>query len=216
MSSEDGYKTCTINMNFYTDSYALQRQLEQHIDKRSGKTYGPPGGGKLIYFVDDINLPFVETYGTQTPIALMRQHVDHGSWFDRDDVGLKKLITDCQYIACMNHKSGSFTINPRLQRHFVTFACQMPQENDLFTIFNTILTGHFYAFDKKIQSKLKSITEATIALHREICLKFLPSAVKFHYNFTMRDLSSVIKGLLNARPQDITTTTQLSRMCYNE
>jgi len=78
-------------MNFYTDSSALQLQLEQHIDKRSGKNYGPPNG-RLIYFIDDLNLPFVETYGTQTPIALMRQHIDYQSWFDRSDLSLKKQV----------------------------------------------------------------------------------------------------------------------------
>ena len=31
-----------------------------------------------------------------------------------------------QYVACMNPTAGSFTITPRLQRHFATFAVQMP------------------------------------------------------------------------------------------
>ena len=113
--TDEAYKFSSINMNFYTDSFALQQQLEQSIDKRSGKTYGPPGGSKLVYFIDDLNLPFVETYGTQTPIALMRQHIDHGSWFDRSDMSLKKQIVDSQYICCMNQKSGSFFVDPRLQ-----------------------------------------------------------------------------------------------------
>ena len=38
------------------------------------------------------------------------------------------------------------------------------------------------------------LTDATIALHKEVSTKFLPSAVKFHYNFTMRDLAAVFKG----------------------
>ncbi|RYH32012.1 hypothetical protein EON65_01475, partial [archaeon] len=214
-SSEDSIKYATVNMNFYTDSLALQQQLEQHIDKRSGKNYGPPAG-KLIYFIDDLNLPFVETYGTQTPIALMRQHIDSGAWYDRTDLGLKKTISDCQYVACMNHKSGSFFINPRLQRHFVTFACQMPGESDLFTIFNTILSAHFFSFDKRVQNRLKSITDATIALHKEISVKFLPSAIKFHYNFTMRDLSAVFRGLLYARPAEQVTAVHISRLWYHE
>ena len=214
--TDEAYKFSSINMNFYTDSFALQQQLEQSIDKRSGKTYGPPGGSKLVYFIDDLNLPFVETYGTQTPIALMRQHIDHGSWFDRSDMSLKKQIVDSQYICCMNHKSGSFFVDPRLQRHFVTFACQMPGDTDLGTIFGTILSGHMYSWDKKLTPMIKKLTDATITLHKEIMAKFLPSAVKFHYNFTMRDLSAVFKGLLNSRARDFKTTLSLSRLWYHE
>eukprot|EP01038_Epipyxis_sp_PR26KG_P005405 gene5405-7492_t len=214
-SSEETYKSVNINMNFYTDSAALQQQLEQNIDKRSGKNYGPPSG-KLIYFVDDLNLPFVETYGTQTPIALMRQHIDHGSWYDRSDLSLKKQIFDTQYVTCMNHKSGSFLVDPRLQRHFVTFACMMPSEQDLATIFGTILNGHLFHFDKKIQNMKKNLTDATITLHKEISTKFLPSAVKFHYNFTMRDLSAIFKGLLNSRPAEQNTTFKMTRLWYHE
>ena len=80
---EDNMMSATINMNYYTDSYSIQQQLEQPIDKRSGKTYGPPVAKKLIYFVDDLNMAQVETYGTQTPIELIRQHMDYGSWYDR-------------------------------------------------------------------------------------------------------------------------------------
>lgn len=45
--------------------------------QRSGKTYGPPSSKRLVYFIDDLNMPFVEEYGTQTPIALLRQYMDY-------------------------------------------------------------------------------------------------------------------------------------------
>jgi dynein heavy chain len=215
-SNDDQYKHAAINMNFYTDSFALQQQLEQSIDKRSGKTYGPAGNSKLVYFIDDLNLPFVETYGTQTPIALMRQHIDHGQWFDRTDMALKKNIADCQYMACMNHKSGSFQVDPRLQRHFFTFACMMPSDADLTTIFGTIINGHVYSWDRKLSAMGGKLADAAIALHKDVSSKFLPSAVKFHYNFTMRDLAAVFKGLLNSRQKEYKTTMSLTRLWYHE
>lgn len=112
----------------------------------------------------------------------------------------------------MNQKSGSFFIDPRLQRHFVTLACQMPNEQDLGTIFGTILTGHLFPFDKRVSAIGKNITDATITLHREICVKFLPSAVKFHYNFTMRDLAAVFKGLLNSKPSEQQSSFSMARL----
>ena len=73
--------TATINCNYHTDSASLQSHLESCIDKRSGKMYGPPSGKHLLYFIDDLNMPFQEKFGTQTPIALLRQFMDYGGWW---------------------------------------------------------------------------------------------------------------------------------------
>lgn len=45
--------------------------------------YGPPGAKRLVYFVDDMNMPFVDKYDTQSAIELIRQSVDYRGWFDK-------------------------------------------------------------------------------------------------------------------------------------
>mmetsp|Transcript_22422 Transcript_22422/g.30704 ORF Transcript_22422/g.30704 Transcript_22422/m.30704 type:complete len:1916 (+) Transcript_22422:3-5750(+) len=92
----------------------------------------------------------------------------------------------------------------------------MPNEQDLSTIFGTILTAHLFNFDKRVSNIGKAITDATISLHKEIGSKFLPSAVKFHYNFTMRDLAAVFKGLLNSKPSEQQTSFSMARLWYHE
>lgn len=42
--------------------------------------YGPPGGRRLVYFVDDMNMPFVDKYDTQSAIELLRQMIDYHGW----------------------------------------------------------------------------------------------------------------------------------------
>lgn len=39
---------------------------------------------------------------------------------------MMKEVTNTQYVACMNPTAGSFQVTPRMQRHFATFAVQMP------------------------------------------------------------------------------------------
>lgn len=107
----------TIPLNYYTNSLMLQQVMEKPLEKKAGRNYGPPGTKKLIYFIDDMNMPEVDTYGTVQPHTLIRQHLDYFHWYDRIKQTLKE-VRNVQYVASMNPTAGSFTINPRLQRHF--------------------------------------------------------------------------------------------------
>lgn len=55
--------------------------LEKPLEKKSGRVFGPPGTRRLIYFIDDMNMPEVDKYGTVAPHTLIRQHLDHGHWW---------------------------------------------------------------------------------------------------------------------------------------
>ena len=55
----ENYNVANIPFNFYTTSDMLQRILEKPLEKKAGRNFGPPGTKKLIYFVDDLNMPEV-------------------------------------------------------------------------------------------------------------------------------------------------------------
>lgn len=82
----------------------VQRNLEANVEKRTKDTYGPPlgiviriqnscsllflfaviiVGKKLVIFIDDMNMPQVDTYGTQQPIALLKLLLEKGGMYDR-------------------------------------------------------------------------------------------------------------------------------------
>ncbi|MGH0134201.1 UNVERIFIED_CONTAM: hypothetical protein FKN15_057143 [Acipenser sinensis] len=88
--------------------------LEKPLERKAGKNYGPPGTKNLIYLVDDMNMPEVDTYGTVQPHIFIGQHMDYHQWSDRSKLSLKE-IHNVLYVSCMNPMAGSFTINPRLQ-----------------------------------------------------------------------------------------------------
>ncbi|KAF4030914.1 Dynein heavy chain C-terminal domain [Phytophthora infestans] len=215
---DDDILFSNINMNYYTDSAKLQQQLESVIDKRSGRMFGPPATKKLIYFIDDLNLPYIETYGTQNSLALLRQHMDYKTLFDRVDLGFRKEIVDVQYLSAMNPTAGSFIIDERLQRHYALFACMMPGREDLKTIYNSILKGHMQngGFGPSVMAVCENIVNVSILLHEEMVNRFLPSATKFVYNWNMRELSNIFQGLTRSKGEFFPTAFSFARLWVHE
>uniref|UniRef100_A0A8C3FY90 Dynein axonemal heavy chain 17 n=1 Tax=Chrysemys picta bellii TaxID=8478 RepID=A0A8C3FY90_CHRPI len=197
LNTED-YLLQAVPFNFYTTSAMLQAILEKPLEKKSGRNFGPPGTKKLIYFIDDMNMPEVDKYGTVAPHTLIRQHIDHGHWYDRNKLTLKD-IHNCQYVACMNPTSGSFTIDSRLQRHFCVFAVSFPGQEALVTIYSTILAQHM---------AIRNLPKITST--------FLPTAIKFHYVFNLRDLSNIFQGLLFSTAECLKTPIDLVRLWLHE
>ena len=80
-ASKEAYKNCILNFNNYTEPVGVQKIMHDALGKRYGKRYGPPMNMHMIYFIDDINMPKLDTYGYQAPIALLRMLIDHKFWF---------------------------------------------------------------------------------------------------------------------------------------
>ncbi|KAM9208504.1 dynein axonemal heavy chain 17 [Dugong dugon] len=215
--STDDYMVQAVPFNFYTTSAMLQGVLEKPLEKKSGRNYGPPGTKKLIYFLDDMNMPEVDKYGTVAPHTLIRQHMDHRHWYDRQKLTLKD-IHNCQYVACMNPTAGSFTIDPRLQRHFCVFAVSFPGQEALMTIYSTILAQHlaFRSAPMVVQKMSSQLVASALALHQKVATTFLPTAIKFHYVFNLRDLSNIFQGLLFSLLDILKTPLDLVRLWLHE
>ncbi|XP_060638089.2 dynein axonemal heavy chain 11 [Anolis sagrei] len=214
--SED-FLVSRVPFNYYTTSAALQRILEKALEKKAGRNYGPVGNKKLVYFIDDMNLPEVDAYGTVQPHTLIRQHIDYGHWYDRQTSTLKE-IHNCQYVACMNPTVGSFTINPRLQRHFAVFAMNFPSADALNTIYSKIFDFHFQrqGFNPSVLKHGPAMIQAAIWLHQIMVQNFLPTAVKFHYIFNLRDLSNIFQGILFAKQECLKHPNDLIRLWLHE
>jgi dynein heavy chain len=210
--------TTLINFNFFTNAKLLQGTMEAPLEKKTGTNFGPPGANsRMVYFLDDLNLPEVDSYNTQSALALVRQHLDYGHWYDLSkDIISVKNIRRCQYIACMNHTAGSFEINPRLQRHFTSFAIGFPGPTSLLTIYQTFLDGHLKLFSSEIQQLSSNLINAALVLHSGCVKNFRKTAKNFHYEFNLRHLSNVFQGLLVAGPESFSNPSKFVQLWLHE
>jgi dynein heavy chain len=212
------YVSCNINFNFYTTSQVLFNTMSGPLEKKTGTNFGPPGNAKLIYFVDDINLPEVDKYMTQSAIALLRQQLEYEHVYDLTKLAQnpQKNISKTQMMSCMNPTAGSNEINPRLQRNFVTFAIGLPGPTSLLTIYQTFLDGHLKNFNADVKGVSSNMIKAALGLHTMVSQTFRKTAANFHYEFNIRHLSNVFQGLLVAQPDQFETPEKFVHLWLHE
>ena len=72
-------------------SNSIQDIIESRLEKRMKGVYVPLGGKQMITFLDDLNLPQKDLFGTQPPLELLRQWLDYDFWYDRQKQTVKYI-----------------------------------------------------------------------------------------------------------------------------
>ncbi|KAL7295702.1 hypothetical protein TKK_0011053 [Trichogramma kaykai] len=206
-----------INFSSRTTSMDVQRNLESAVEKRTKDIFGPPPGKKLIVFIDDMNMPMVDTYGTQQPIALLKLLFERGGFYDRGKDLSWKNIRDMNFVAAMGKSGGGrHDVDPRFISMFTVYHVTFPADDTLQYIYKSILTGHLEIFPKPIQDLAEDIIKITMDLYKLTITELPPTPSKFHYIFNMRDLSRVTAGMLQSSPNHFKTEHQFVRLWRNE
>uniref|UniRef100_A0A672SZQ6 Dynein axonemal heavy chain 17 n=1 Tax=Sinocyclocheilus grahami TaxID=75366 RepID=A0A672SZQ6_SINGR len=209
------HTTETIRVRYFMDSLLERRRPVMLV--------GNAGTGKSVLVGDKLGSLDPEKYAIKNvpfnyyTTSAMLQGVSCLAMYDRSKLQLKE-IHNVQYVSCMNPTAGSFTINPRLQRHFSVFALSFPGVDALNTIYCSILSQHLRGegFPAVLQKSCSQLVQLALAFHQRVTATFLPTAIKFHYIFNLRDLSNIFQGILFCTSECLKTSQDLVKIFLHE
>ncbi|KFG44621.1 dynein heavy chain family protein, partial [Toxoplasma gondii GAB2-2007-GAL-DOM2] len=211
------YLHVQINLSSRTTSLDLQRTIEESVDKRTGRIFGPPSGKLLKLFIDDLSMPKVDMYGTQQPLALLKFVMERMSMYERGGDLEEIVLKDISFLAATNPPgAGANRVDPRVISRFSCFYITFPSRASVHRIYSSIVAHKFSDFPETVQKVAEALPAASLRVYEGVVSHFPRTPTKFHYIFNLRDLSRVYQGLWQAKPEAVGDGKSLVRLWRHE
>ncbi|OWZ14140.1 Dynein heavy chain, partial [Phytophthora megakarya] len=229
-TSGEGLASRTLIFSGATLGGAFQATVETDLEKRGGKTFGPSNGQQLTLFMDDLSMPALNEWGDQPTLEVVRQLVETRTlcFLDKDKRGDIKVIEGLRFLAAMGLPlAGKNDAPARLKRHFFILNLLPPSPEVAEAIFAQLTrwrfipdadnTGVSSGIPKKSLSDLiNRLAAASVQLWLWLRRAMPPTPQKFHYVFSLRELSRGFQGLLRAPLESVVSEKTLIRLWQHE
>lgn len=211
------YASGFINFSGKTTSKNLKDAFEAKLEKKRKTLLGPPGGKKMVFFIDDVNMPQYDEYFSQPPVELLRQTIDSGGFYDLEILKFKEVQYTNFVTACAPPGGGRNVVTPRLFRHFNMLWVPNLSKKSMELIFSSIVKGFLELYPKSsLDMFADPVVRASVDIYEETIKKFLPTPTKSHYTFNLRDMSKVVQGILEIKHRNLDDKEMLVSIWVHE
>ena len=211
-----------IQFSAKTSAPRTQEMIESKLKAKRKNLLGAPlVEGKqrsVALFIDDLNMPSLETFGASPPVELVRQMIGNGGFYDRKALFWKTVQDVVVIAACGPPEGGRSQVTPRLVRYFHLLQIPNLSEESMTRIFFSILGGFFGTanFHPDVKELAKPMVEASVDLYNSIRDILRPRPAKAHYTFNLRDLSKVFQGFMQVVPKTCNSANAAVRLWVHE
>ena len=192
------YQPFTVNLSYGITSKNLQKEIEMHFEKRNNKLY-PPSNKRSLCYVDDLNLPKEDQFGSKTIVEMLRQYMELEGWYSVDSlnyVNIKSMLLLCS--TCIRNADEQSNISQRFLSKFVPICIQTPNDQVKKKIFSTILAFYLSSSQSEDVKKLnEGLAMAAIGLYKAVATfqDFQPTPSKCYFIFNMHDLTKIFEAI---------------------
>uniref|UniRef100_A0A8D2LM47 Dynein axonemal heavy chain 14 n=1 Tax=Varanus komodoensis TaxID=61221 RepID=A0A8D2LM47_VARKO len=197
----------TLQLGTHTSATQAKALILQKLILKSKDILDVPHSKQALLFIDDLNAPIPEEYGSQPPLELIRQLLDLGGFYDTRHLDWKNVLDIALVANCTPPSEGSNGISARLLTHFCTLVLPATSLQSLQRIFQVGLDGN------------GKVTSASLACYLSECSLYKLSISRTYNHGNFRDdLKAVYKkaGLEGKRTVFLITDSDIIQESFLE
>ena len=212
------FTSASIQFSAHTSADATQSMMEATLQRTDRRVYAPADDKQCVIFLDDLNQPMMDEFGSQMTNELIRFLMDRNGAYDHTNKTFHR-VERVAFVGAMGLTGGGrHQLTDQALRHFNHISLIPFDPTTIRHIFTTILTWHFEsnAFIPSVHSLQSPLISATCELYDLVTSQLLPTPSKSHYTYNLRDISRVFAGLLMAPSQHFKSAEPFVRLWVHE
>ncbi|XP_026551198.1 dynein heavy chain 14, axonemal [Pseudonaja textilis] len=159
---------CKLQLGARTTAAQTKSLITQKLILKSKDVIGAPQSQQALLFIDDLNMPVAEIYGSKPPLEFIRQFVELGGFYDTKHLEWKHVQDIATVACCTPLNVGSNEISTRLLSHFcilVLPATSLQSLQRIFQVLEGLLQAHKSVIVSKETTALLFMHESTRIFH---------------------------------------------------
>nr|XP_024214265.1 dynein heavy chain, cytoplasmic isoform X3 [Halyomorpha halys] len=209
-----------LNFSSATTPELLLKTFDHYCEYRktpNGVVLAPVQLGKwLVLFCDEINLPDMDSYGTQRVISFLRQLVEQRGFYRSSDLAWVSLER-IQFVGACNPPTdpGRKPLSHRFLRHVPVIYVDYPGETSLKQIYGTFSRAMLRLIPS-LRGYAEPLTNAMVEFYLSSQERFTQD-MQPHYVYSPREMTRWVRGICEAiRPLDSLKVEGLVRLWAHE
>ncbi|RMX44013.1 hypothetical protein pdam_00012965 [Pocillopora damicornis] len=209
-----------LNFSSATSPELLLKTFDHYCEYRrtpNGIVLAPVQLGKwMVLFCDEINLPDMDSYGTQRVISFLRQIVEHGGFYRTSDQAWV-TIERIQFVGACNPPTdpGRKPLSHRFLRHVPVIYVDYPGPTSLTQIYGTFNRA-MLRIVPPLRSYAQPLTDAMVEFYSMSQERFTQD-MQPHYIYSPREMTRWVRGICEAlKPLETLSVEGLVRLWAHE
>ena len=185
--------------------------------KKRKNLYSAPTRRRVLIYIDDVNIPQEDNYGTMPVVEYLRGILDKEGYYDKTRYFWKNVRKTSFLCTASPAYCGRKELSLRFYRPFCTFYMNTTSDSELHSLFETILMDHFSGMPRELISTYKiGYIESLLDIYDKI-KRALPGSPRYpHYMLSVKDIGKIVTGFLLGKKENLASPEQMCKLFLHE
>ena len=191
---ETKYKRINLCFTWHTTARKIYDTLEEKLEKKRMNLYSAPIRKRAVIFIDDVNLPRADPYGTVPAMEFLRGLVEHSGYYDNARYYWKRFTKTSFLCLATPASGGRKEMSQRFYRHFNVLYMNTTSYVEAKELFEPVLAGHFATFPREMALAKSGYFDSLIELREALAARLPGTPRNPHYLLNYKDMAKVLSG----------------------